>query len=59
MTLHHAKHADDEAAREKQEAEITRLYFTNRQEAHARLRGSMLSASPALTATSLHDFTAT
>ena len=40
MALHHAKHADDEAAREKQEAEITRLYFTNRQEAHARLRGT-------------------
>ena len=56
MALHHAKHADDEAAREKQEAEITKLYFTNRQEAHARLRGSMLSVSPTLTATSLHEF---
>ena len=56
MALHHAKHADDDATREKQEAEITRLYFTNRQEAHARLRGSMLSVSPTLTATSLHEF---
>ena len=56
MALHHAKHANGEAAREKQEAEITRLYFTNRQEAHARLRGSMLPVSPALTATSLHEF---
>ena len=59
MALHHAKHTDAETAREKQEAEITRLYFTNRQEAHARLRGSMLSVSPTLTATSLHEFTAT
>ena len=56
MALHHAKHADDEAAREKQEAEITRLYFTNRQEAHTRLRGSILPVSPTLTATSLHEF---
>ena len=52
MALHHAKHADDDAAREKQEAEITKLYFTNRQEAHARLRGSILPVSPTLTATS-------
>ena len=56
MALHHAKHADDDATREKQEAEITKLYFTNRQEAHARLRGSVLSVSPALPATSLHEF---
>ena len=44
------------AACEKQEAEITKLYFTNRQEAHARLRSSMLSVSPTLIATSLHEF---
>ena len=56
MALHHAKRADDDAAHEKQEAEITKLYFTNRQEAHARPRCSMLSVSPTLTATSLHEF---
>ena len=56
MALHHAQHADDDDAREKQEAEITKLHFTNRQEAHARLRGSMPSVSPTLTATSLHEF---
>ena len=54
--LHYAQHADDDAAREKQEAEITKLCFTNRQEAHARLRGRMLSVSPTLTATPLLEF---
>ena len=56
MTLPHALHADDDTSREKQETEITKLYFTNRQEAHARLRGGVLSVSPALTATSLREF---
>ena len=56
MALYHAQHADDDAARDKQEVEITKLYFANRQEAHARLRGGVLSVSLALTATFLHEF---
>ena len=55
IALHHAQHADDDTAREKQEAKIMNLYFTKRQDAHARLRGGVLSVSPALTATSLHE----
>ena len=54
MTLHHALHADEDTAREKQEAEITKLNFSSRQDAHARLRGSVLSISPTRVQTKDH-----
>jgi hypothetical protein len=56
MILHHAQHADEDTARDKQDAETTKLHFTNRQEAHARLHDGVLSVVPALTTTSLHEF---
>lgn len=54
MTLHHAQHADDDTAREKQEAEITKLNFSSRQDAHVRLCGSVLSISPTRVQTKNH-----
>ena len=54
MALHHAQHADGDTAREKQEAEITKLNFSSRQDAHVRLCCSVLSISPTRVQTKNH-----